>query len=140
MSLNDELSAMFARMSAIMEIRGESPFKAIAFSKVSRILKETSLDVRQCCLEGTLGAIEGIGESSRRIIEEYVKTARSAEYESLLTSVPTGLLPMLQIQGLGPKTIALFWKQRNITSIEELLKAIEEGRLAGLKGVGAKKI
>jgi DNA polymerase (family 10) len=71
MALNHELSAIFERMAQLMEIKGVSVFKAIAFHKVARILKDMTLDIRKCCEGGTLGEIEAIGESSRKIIEKY---------------------------------------------------------------------
>jgi DNA polymerase (family 10) len=140
MSLNHELSDLFKSMAAIMEIKGESVFKSIAFSKVSRLLKDMTLDIRKVHSEGKLKEVEGIGASSLKIIEEFITTGRSSDAESLAASVPAGLIPMLEIPGLGPKTIALFWKERDITSMEQLVKAIDEGRLDGLKGVGEKKI
>lgn len=140
MALNHELSAIFERMAQLMEIKGMSVFKAIAFHKVARILKDMTLDIRKCCEGGTLGEIEGVGESSRKIIEQYVKEGRSTDYDELATSVPAGLVPMLEISGLGPKTIALFWKERGITTIDELAKALADGSLEGLKGIGAKKL
>ena len=140
MSLNNELSDLFRNFAAIMEIRGESPFKAIAFSKVGRILKDMTFDIRKVCEEGQLAEIEGLGASSCKIIKEYVETGRSTDFEEAATSVPAGLLPLLDIPGLGPKTIAIFWKQRGITNLEELVKAIDSGALAGLKGIGQKKI
>ena len=140
MSLNAQLADLFATFAAIMEIKGESPFKAIAFSKVSRILKDMTLDVRQASEEGKLAAIEGIGKSSQAIIEEFIRTGRSTDFDEVAASVPAGLLPLLEIPGLGPKTIALLWKERNVTNLEELVKAIDSGALAGLKGIGAKKV
>lgn len=140
MSLNTELSDLFRNFAAIMEIRGESPFKAIAFSKVSRILKDMTFDVRELCNQGKLAEVEGLGASSCKIINEYVNTGRSVDFEEVAASVPAGLLPLLDIPGLGPKTISMLWKQRGVTNIEELVKAIDGGALAGLKGIGAKKI
>ncbi len=140
MSLNTELANLFATMAAVMDIRGENPFKAIAFSKNARVLESTTVDLRQAVEDGTLKDIPGIGPSSRKIIEDYVRTGRSTDYEELVASVPAGLLPMLEIPGMGPKTISLIWKERGITSIEELATAIEEGKLAGVKGLGEKKI
>jgi DNA polymerase (family 10) len=140
MSLNHELSDLFHSMAAIMEIKGESVFKSIAFSKVSRLLKDMTLDIRKVHAEGKLDEIEGIGASSRKIIADFITTGRSVDYDELSASVPPGLIPMLEISGLGPKTIAMFWKQRDITTIEGLIKAIDEGKLDGLKGVGEKKI
>jgi DNA polymerase (family 10) len=140
MSLNTELSELFRMFAALMDLKGESTFKAIAFSKVSRLLKDMTIDLEECCREGTLKDIEGIGASSQRIIEEYIKTGKSKDFEEVAASVPAGLIPMLDIPGLGPKTIALLWKERNITSEEQLVKAIEENKLDGLKGIGEKKI
>src|ERR1700733_3219575 len=129
MSLNHEISEVFASLAALMEIKGESTFKAIAFSKVSRILKDSTIDLKKAVEEGKLKEIEGVGASSQRIIEQFVKTGRSADFDEVAASVPAGLLPMLEINGLGPKTIALLWKERKITTLEELVKAIDEGKL-----------
>jgi DNA polymerase (family 10) len=140
MSLNHDLAHVFRSMAAIFEIKGESVFKAIAFSKVSRILNDMTFDIKKAYDDGTLAKIEGIGASSRKIIEDYIKLGRSPDYDEVALSVPAGLLPMLEIPGLGPKTIALLWKERQITMLEELIKAIDEGKLDGLKGIGAKKV
>ena len=140
MSLNHELSDLFARMADIMDIRGENTFKVLAFRKVSRIVRDLPADLRQHVEDGTVDQIEGIGKSSQRVIEEYLRTGRSTDHDELTASVPAGLLPLLQLEGLGPKTIALLWKERSITSADELKKAIDEGALAGIKGIGEKKI
>jgi DNA polymerase (family 10) len=140
MSLNSELAELFRNFAAIMEIKGESVFKAIAFSKVSRILDDLTIDVKQLCQEGKIGEIEGIGPSSQRIIEQYVCNGRSTDFDEVAATVPPGLLPMLAIPGLGPKTIALLWKERKIESIDELSQAIDAGKLEGLKGLADKKI
>jgi DNA polymerase (family 10) len=140
MALNHELSFIFERMAQLMEIKGVNVFKCIAYHKVARALKDMTIDIRKCCDDGTLKDIEGIGDSSRKIIEQYVKEGRSTDYEDLASSVPEGLIPMLEIPSLGPKTIALLWKERGITSIDQLVKAIDGGKLEGLKGIGEKKI
>lgn len=127
-------------MAAIMEIKGENAFKAIAFSKVGRILKDATFDIRDMVEKGTLKDVEGIGKSSQKVIEDYVRTGRSVDHDELSGSVPGGLLPLLEIPGLGPKTISLFWKQRKITNLEELVRALADGSLDGLKGMGEKKL
>lgn len=140
MALNSDLSDLFRNFAAIMEIKGESVFKAIAFSKVSRILDNMTVDIRQACDAGKLAEIQGIGPSSQRIIEQYCKTGRSEDFDEVAASVPAGLLPLLAIPGFGPKTIAVLWKQRKVESLEDLIKAIEAGKLADIKGLGEKKI
>lgn len=140
MSLNQDLSDLFATAADVLDIKGENPFKVLAFRKVSRILKDIGIDIRKAVEDETVGDIEGIGQHSQRIIEEFVKTGRSTEIDELLHSVPEGLLPLLHIGGLGPKTIALFWKERNITSADQLAAALDDGSLKGLRGIGDKKL
>lgn len=140
MSLNNDLSDLFHSLSALMELKGENMFKVIAFQKVSRILRELNIDLKKAMDEGKLSSIEGIGKGSQQIIEEFIQTGKSSVFAEIAASVPAGLVPMMSIEGLGPKTIHLVWKQLNVTSVEELSKAIESGQLAGLKGMGAKKI
>src|SRR3954468_14305751 len=140
MSLNTDLSGLFSTMADIMDIKGENTFKVLAFRKVGRILADLSFDVRECIKNNTLCDIEGIGPSSQKIIEEYVATGRSSDFESLSQSVPATLLPLLAVEGLGPKTISLLWKERKITNADQLKAALEDGSLKGIKTIGDKKL
>lgn len=140
MALNRELADLFHALSAMMELRGDNVFKVIAFQKVGRILRELNIDLKKCIEEGKLCEIEGVGKASQQIIEEYVQTGKSTVYEEIAVSVPPGLVPLMQIEGLGPKTINLLWRERNITSLDELEKALDSGAVATLKGMGEKKI
>src|SRR5258706_548869 len=140
MSLNTDLAALFSTMADIMDIKGENTFKVLAFRKVGRILGDLQFDVRECVQNKTLCEIQGIGPSSQKIIEEFVATGRSSDAESLAQTIPATLLPLLHVEGLGPKTIALLWKQRDIKSPEELLTALDNGSLVGIKGIGEKKL
>src|SRR3982751_6134501 len=124
MALNQELSELFATLSALMELKGENVFKVIAFQKVSRILRELNIDLKKCMEEGKLCDIEGIGKGSQQIIEEYIQSGKSSVFEEIAASVPKGLVPLMQIDGLGPKTINLLWKEKNITSLEQMETAI----------------
>ena len=140
MSLNHELSQLFSTMAALMEIKGESVFKAIAFSKVGRLLNDMTFDIRKCYEDGKLCDLEGVGAASQRVIEEYIRTGRSTDFEELSESVPHGLVELLGVPSLGPKTIGMLWRERGVTSMADLVKAVESGGLKGLKGIGEKKI
>src|SRR5437868_9870381 len=140
MALNQDLADLFHSLSALLELRGENVFKVIAFQKVSRILRELNVDLKKCIEEGKLCEIEGIGKGSQQIIEEFVETGKSSVFEEIAASVPKGLVPLMSIEGLGPKTINLLWKERNITSLDDLVKALDDGSLKTLKGIGEKKI
>lgn len=140
MSLNSQLAAMFHTMAAVLELRGEPVFKAIAFGRVGRLIEDTSIDLREAVQNGTLDEIEGIGKSSRKVIEDFVKTGTSVDYDELIVTVPAGLLDIMKLPGLGPKTVRMMWDERGITNVDELAAAIDSGKLEGLKGIGEKKI
>ena len=97
-------------------------------------------DIAQIVADGRIDSIPGIGASSRKIIEDVIRTGESADLKALRASVPGGLIDLLEIPSLGPKTIALLWRERGIESIDQLGAAIDAGQLAGIKGLGEKKI
>ena len=126
MSTNKDLAGVFAQMAAILEIRGESGFKVNAHSRVARALKDLTTDVATIADdEKALVAIDGVGKGSAKKIREYVETGAIAEHAELLESIPTGLLEVLEIPGLGPKTVRLMWESAGITDMASL----EAGRL-----------
>src|ERR687889_1838254 len=127
MSLNQQLAELFHALSALMELRGDNVFKVIAFQKVGRIIRESNIDFKKCMEEGKLCDIEGIGKGSQQIIEEYIQTGKSTVFEEIAASVPAGLVPLMSIEGLGPKTINLLWKERGITSLPEMEAALNSG-------------
>ncbi len=139
---NKTLASMFATMARVLDLKGGG-FRAISFNKVSRLLDEMPQDVRALHDEGGIKAVEavkGIGKSSGAIIGDFLADGRSVDYDELLASVPAGLLDMLEISGMGPKTVQAVWQEKGVTSIDELSKAIADGSLAGIKGLGAKKL
>jgi DNA polymerase (family 10) len=140
MSLNQQLAELFHALAALMELRGDNTFKVLAFQKVSRIIRESNIDFKKCMEEGKLCEIEGIGKGSQQIIEEFIQTGKSSVFEEVAASVPAGLVPLMSIGGMGAKTINMLWKERGITSLAELEKALDSGALAGVKGLGEKKI
>jgi DNA polymerase (family 10) len=137
---NAQVAAMFERLADLLEIRGESVFRVNAYRRVARSIAETTEDIAQLAAEDRLQQIPGIGEGIAGHIKEYLATGTMARYEEARKGLPETLLDLLAIPGLGPKTVRLFYDQLGISSIDELERAIHENRLAGLKGIGEKKL
>lgn len=140
---NKKLSDLFDTAAKILDLKGGNKFKSIAFQKVADLLDGMSDDIRAIHAQGGVKgveAIKGIGQSSAAIIAEWLETGRSTDYQELATSIPPGLIEMLGIGGMGPKTVQLVWRERDITSIDQLARATQDGTLDGLKGIGKKKI
>jgi DNA polymerase (family 10) len=140
--INKELAGMFATMARVLDIKGGG-FRAISFNKVSRLLDEMTTDVKSVHADGgekALAGINGVGKSSAKIIADVLDQGRSVDYDELVASVPPGVLAMLDIPGMGPKTVAAVWQEKGIETIDGLAAGIADGSLEGIKGLGRKKL
>ena len=137
MSTNTELAAMFHTIATVLEIKGENAFKVNANTKVARVLEDLVEDIASI---EDVSTIAGIGKSSAKKINQYIQTGCMSEYEELLASIPNGLLDVMNVQGLGPKTVRLLWQEIDVTDIPSLREAIQSGRLESLPRMGQKTI
>ncbi len=137
---NKELADLFERMADILEFKNENPFKISAYRKASRILGDLTQDIEEIAGRGELKKIPGIGEGMSQKIEEYLKTGKVSKFEEVKKGVSDELIAMMDIPGMGPKTLALLHKERKIENLSQLEKAVEDGSLIGLPGMGEKKV
>ncbi len=121
-----------------LEIKGESPFKVIAYSNAARRLETLEEDLEELVRRGGLTSIKGIGDALSKKITELVMTGRLEYYNELKASIPPGHLEMLRIPGLGPKKIRALHEKLAIETLGELEYACMENRLVELPGFGEK--
>ena len=137
---NKELADIIERMADILEIKGENPFKINAYRKASRILGDLTQDIGEIAAAGGLKEVPGIGQGLAEKIEEYLETGKISKFEEVKKGVPDELIAILNIPGMGPKTLALLHKEKQIGSLSQLETALEDGSLVGLPGIGEKKV
>jgi DNA polymerase (family 10) len=145
MSTNAELAARFEQMAAVLELLGANPFRSNAYRRGARALGELTRDVAELVDRASpdpaaLTAIEGIGSGLAGKIIEHLTTGRIAEIDQTLAQVPSGVLRIMRIPGLGPKTVALLWKEGGVDSVAELKRKIDAGELANLPRMGEKTL
>ena len=87
---------------------------------------------------GELQSVPGVGKAIAEKIDELLSTGHLRFFENLTEEVPPSLVELLQVPEIGPKKAALFWKQANITTLEQLGDAAQQGKLRGLPGIGEK--
>jgi len=136
---NKEIASIFARIGDALEIKGETVFKVIAYRKASRILEDLTEDIEIVARENRLQNIPGIGSGIAKKIEEYLQTGQMKKYRDALSEIPESLLELLEIQSLGAKTIHVAHKQLGVNNLNDLKRAIKDGSLAKLYGLGEKK-
>lgn len=137
---NKEIANLFYQIADALEIKGETGFKVIAYQKAARVLEDLSQDVEALAASGKLAEIPGIGKGMAEKIEEYLKTGKIKRYEEVMKEVPEGLLKLLEIPGLGGKTIHLMHKELKVNNLDDLKKVIQDGSLEKLYGMGQKKV
>jgi DNA polymerase (family 10) len=146
MASNSELIRMLNRMAAGLELQGANPFRANAFARAARSVREMSRAVADVVHEDPdsadkrLAALPDIGSGMARRIVEYVVTGRLAEYDELMAETPEGLFELLNIPGLGPKAVKLMWRELGITSLAELRDQLDSPQLAALPRMGKRSI
>ncbi len=141
--INAEIARTFERIADLMEIDGVDRFRINAYRKAARTLDDVPDDISQIANQGKLTELSGIGKGTADRITQYIETGHIDVLDQLQKKLPKGLPDLLEIPGLGPKKIGLFYKELGVENSADLIKAIHSGELATLAGMGetsAKKI
>jgi DNA polymerase (family 10) len=137
---NKELGDLFNRMADILEFKSENPFKISAYRKASRIIGDLTQDIEEVAEGGKLKDVPGIGEGMAQKIIEYLKTGKVSKFEEVKKGISDELIAIMDIPGMGPKTLSMIHKEKGISNLSQLEKAVEDGSLIGLPGIGEKKV
>ncbi|HEX2767424.1 MAG TPA: DNA polymerase/3'-5' exonuclease PolX [Candidatus Limnocylindria bacterium] len=132
---NAELARIFTEIGDMLEILGEVVYKAVAYRRVADAIARYPDDVASLFRRGTPPKLPGAGSALNQKLAELAETGRLEYYDRLRAQVPDGLLEILKIPGVGPKTVRLLQTELGIDSVEALRAAAEEGRLRHVKGL-----
>jgi DNA polymerase (family 10) len=139
---NKDLARIFRQMADCYRYLGpDERFRAIAYDTASKTLSNMreAVDVLASDFK-KLDELKGVGESIAEKIIEYLKTGKIKTFEKLKRQVPFALLELLEVEGIGPATLRLVHDEFGIQTKEELVKALEAGKLEKIKGFASKKI
>ena len=137
---NQDVADILERMGTLLEIKGEIVFKTRAYYKAAETIAGLPEDIETVRKENRLTEIPGIGKTLAEKISQYLDTGRMKAYEELTKEIPEGLLEVVEIPSVGPKKAKLFFEQLKVKNPQDLRKAIEAGKLAGLPGIQEKTI
>lgn len=135
---NAEIVKILEDIADFLELKGENIFKARAYQKAARSIEFLSEDVDKLVAEDRLKEIPGVGDAIARKLSELVNTGRLEYYEKLKSEFPEGIGAFLDIPGIGPRTALQLTRELKISSVDELEKAIKDGRVAQLPRMGEK--
>lgn len=139
MSVNKAIAERLEQSSQLMELLGENKFRVAALARAGRVIADYPTDL-SALDKKELMAIDGIGDKVADKILEYCETGKIQEHVDLLAKVPKGLIAVMDVPGLGPKSVKLLWDELGVEDIDGLKRVIEDGSMAGLPRMGKKKV
>jgi DNA polymerase (family X) len=138
---NITVAHLFNETADLMEIDGADSFRVRSYRRAAEAIEQTTVDLVSASVDAAqLLAISGIGKSMATNIQAIVSTGSMPLRDTLLAKYGAGILELLRLPSMGPKTVALLWDAGRIGGIDQLAEAIDGGRLKGLPRMGEKQI
>ena len=135
---NRDVAAILANVADVLQILDANRFRIIAFQNAAEAIRTLGQDIHALHVQNKLQTIPGVGKGIADALDELLTAGSVAEFDTLRQQVPAGVVEMIHIPDVGPKTAKRLWDELGITSVEELRQAAEAGRIRELKGFGAK--
>lgn len=132
------VAGVLEEIAACLELKGVEPYRARAYKTAARAVAQYGDDLRDALRDGTLAELKGVGPATLEVIAEVLETGRSRMLEQLRDEIPSGLVEMLRIPGLGVAKVRQIFETLRVDTLDELEEAARDGRLAQLPRFGPK--
>jgi DNA polymerase (family 10) len=141
MSLNQAVAERLHEMGAMMDLLGMDSFRANSHTRAARAIEDLDRSVEDLAKDRkALLEVQGVGQKMADKIIEFVNSGKIKDHEELRAQVPAGLLLLLKVPGLGPKTVKAMWKEIGISDVASLKKAMEDGSVLKVPRMGEKQV
>ena len=138
---NAEIARRFFRLAALMEVRGDDPFRLRSYRNAAEAIEVWPTPLKEIAeKEGVAGLqeIPGVGKAiAGKVIELLTKGSFDA-WDRLTAETPETVLDLLEIPGIGPKTAALLHQRFKVSSLPALKTFVSSGGLDLVDGIGPK--
>jgi DNA polymerase (family 10) len=135
---NAEVVALFNEIADYLEVKGENPFRVRAYRRAAQAIEGLAEDLAAIAARDGLQDVPGIGKDLAAKIQEFLSTGAIQYLDGLRAEIPAGVIEMLGIHGVGPRTAKLLYDQVGVESVEKLEALAKAHKLAGLPGIKAK--
>ena len=135
---NTELAERFELLADMLELDGADAFRLAAYRRAAARIRESAVPVAQLAVEGKATRLSGIGGTIEGKIVEVVETGDMNALAKLRAKLPPGLVDVMHVPGLGPKTARKLWAELGVEDLDGLRAAAEQQKLRDLPGLGAK--
>ena len=138
--INNEIAQAFRHIADILEIKGDNVFRIRAYQRAAQNIDGLAEDIQNYIDEDRLFVIPGIGKDLAEKIKEYASTGKIKFYSELKKTIPEGMLELLDIPSVGPKTAKLLLDKLGIKNIKGLQNAIDKDNLKEIPGIKEKTV
>ena len=135
---NREVADILLQIADMLEIKGEVVYKSLAYRRAAQNIVDLGRDINEVWAEGKLREIPGVGEALAKKLDELLSTGHMQYFEELQEEVPAGVVSLLAIPEVGPKTAKLLWERLGAMCVADVERAAEAGELRKLPGLGAR--
>jgi DNA polymerase (family 10) len=137
---NLEIAKLFNEIADLLEIKDENIFKIRAYRRAAMNLESLTEEIESVAERGGLTDIAGIGKDLAAKIGQALETGRIEYLDELRKEIPRGVVELMEIPGVGPKTAKMLFETLQVDSVEKLEALAQEGKLLGLPGIKQKTI
>lgn len=138
---NVDIAAVFDSIAGLLELKGDNKFKIRAYARAAGIIRHLPEEMDMMHEEGKdFKDVAGIGDAIAAKSMELITTGRLRFYEELKAQLPDGIINLMDIPGIGPRTAYRVATELGIGTVEQLEAAISDGRLAGLERMGRRQL
>jgi DNA polymerase (family 10) len=135
---NFEVARQFELMADVLELKGDNPFRIRAYRRAAQNLESLGEDVEVLARQGRLEDIPGIGADLAGKIQEFLRTGRIGEITATSKGVPRGVVELMNVPGIGPRTARMLYERQHVTGLDQLERLARKRGLRGLPGIQAK--
>ncbi len=135
---NKQIAQVFDEMASLLQMKGENPFKIRAYQNAVRTIGDLGQPLRDLYERDELKTIDGFGKAIVEKTAEFIETGKVSAHETLKSEFPDGILGLLKVNGMGPKTVKLVYEELGVSSIDDLKQAAKAGKLQSLPTMGKK--
>jgi DNA polymerase (family X) len=133
---NDFIAERFELMADLLELEGAVAYRVLAYRRAAKTLRETPGSVVRLSQQGRLTELSGVGDTISDKVAELIASGQIAALERLVAATPPGVVPLMRVPGVGPKTAKRVFTELDLTSVEDVLKAARDGRIREIPGMG----
>src|SRR6478735_1592336 len=133
---NDAIAERFELMADLLEVEGAVAYRVLAYRRAAKTLRETPESVVRLSQQGRLTELSGVGDTISDKVAELIGSGQIAALQRLVDRNPPGVVPLMRVPGIGPKTAKRVFSELGVTTVDEVLVAARDGRISGVAGLG----